>query len=96
MSWALAGQSLVRSTTSYDDAKKEYRMVRLCHLGQALAYHNFVCRKAHEFGDKLNGCTPFLLSRDKETRSKVKQLFTIFDSFIRVMPFELDGYPLLT
>ena len=75
-SWALAGANMVDSKLHFDDATKQYKRVRQCHLGDATSYYDFVFRKAMEHTGPENATIIWLLDRDKATRSKAKTLYS--------------------
>ena len=73
--WALTGYAMVDSKVEFDQSANQFKRVRNCHLGQAIAYYDFVFRKALEYRGNDDAKVRWLLERDRQTRSKAKSLY---------------------
>jgi hypothetical protein len=73
--WALTGYMMVTSKTQFDQTTAAYKQVRNCHLTEAIAYYDFVFRKALEFHGSETNKIMWLTDRDRQTRAKAKSLY---------------------
>ena len=74
--WALTGYGKVESKLEFDQASGKFMQVANCHLTQAIAYFDFVFRKAAEHKGSDDAKIRWLLERDRQTRAKAKNLYS--------------------
>ena len=72
--WSYTGTCLVDSRTHWDEQNKCWNKVCQCHLSEALAYFDFVFRKAMAFKGPSDHCIAWITGRDRQTRAKAKAI----------------------
>ena len=72
--WVLAGTEVMEDPTSRTGKK-----TRMCHLTDAISYHDFVARKASEHPGPEALKVHWLMDRDCQTRSKARSL--VFEGY---------------
>ena len=73
--WIMSGAMLVDSKLDFDRASGAYKKVRMIHMSQALSYADFFMRKSMEHPGPPHKVVAWLVDRDRQTRSKARQLF---------------------
>ena len=69
--WAMTG---VEEVDVPEGLNARVGKTRMCHLTEAMAYHQFVARKAAEHPGPEQVVVSWLLERDRQTRSKARSL----------------------
>ena len=73
--WTMAGAMLVDSKTDFGRASGTYKKVRMIHMSQSISYADFFMRKSMEHPGSEPKVVAWLIDRDRQTRSKARQLF---------------------